>query len=116
MDKKNIREIWFEKKAEAKTAWRETIEAQLFPALQELGVRIDSVSSLDPAPGGGIHLMWFGYQAQTYLEITASTEQGFFCKLIKQNAVIFWPNLPEGIYDKQNTTIEHLTTWLKTNL
>jgi hypothetical protein len=108
---RNVKDLWTSLRTQALRDWSASVEETLYPELEARGIKVNSKTVMDPAPGNEYLVIWFCSKGDNYLEIHMHTANGFSTVSTK-DAATTWPTLPSSTYDRQNYTLAYLLAWL----
>lgn len=111
---RNIKELWGDIRSKAILEWRDSIGSVMEPELEKRGIKVNSYSLMDPAPGNEVILIWACLWGEKSLEIQAHSANSFSATYIDPATpgAIFWPSAQSHIYDRKNYTIAQLLAWI----
>ena len=108
--------FWDVKRRQSQTEWKTEIRELLEAELESLGVVITSASSMSVGMGDFHFLLICQALNGAYIEVRASTKQGFSVSVELDEESFTWPTAPPSTYDRKNYTIQQLLDWLDTKL
>lgn len=110
----SITEDWDTRNRQAQQEWKAEIRNLLEPELESRGITITSASSLSVDGTDFHHFLICEAANGAYIEIRASSKQGFAVSVVRNDEPSVWPTVPLSTYDRKNYTLHQLINWLDT--